>query len=89
MEDKIKLLALDDLPWDLGTLGIISKAELVMPDIYDAVLEQKPRFTKEVFLVHRGAAGISASAKRYGQPVENYPDYLVYRNCAGYSRKRT
>ncbi len=67
---------INDLPWDLGKLGIVREAELVRPGVYEAVLEQELCLAEEVFLVHRSAAGISASAKRYGQPVDNYPDYL-------------
>ncbi len=82
MGKKIKLLEPDNLPWDLGELGIVNEAELVMPGVYDAVLERKSRFTEEAFLVHRSAASISVSAKRYGQPVEDYPDYLVYMDSS-------
>ncbi len=75
---KIKMLDPDDLPWDLGKLGIVIEAELVMPAVYDAVVERRIGPPAEVFLVHRNAADISASAKRFGQPVEDHPDYLAY-----------
>lgn len=67
------------LPPDLGALGMVAEADLVMPGVYDTVLEQpETGVMSEAFLVHRDTAEISDVAKEYGKPVPDYPELLVY-----------
>lgn len=67
------------LPLDLGELGIVTEAKVVMPGVYDAVLESpETGVAVEAFLVLKSAADISAMAKGYGKPAPGCPELLVY-----------
>lgn len=79
MEQKKGLPAPENLPLDLGELGTVTEAELIMPGVYDAVLEfLDTGLAVEAFLVLSNAGEISAAAKRYGKTNPDYPDLLVY-----------
>lgn len=67
-------------PLDLGGLGIVIKAELVMPDVFDTVIEDRETgLAMEAFIVSQNAENISAAAKRYGMTDPEYTELLVYR----------
>jgi len=79
MDRKIEPFALDDLPLDLGGLGMVVEAEPIIPGVYDAVLEQpETGVGTEAYIVSRCADGISGSAKKYGKEAPGYPELLVY-----------
>jgi len=76
---NIQPFALDDLPVDLGGLGMMVEAEPIIPGVYDAVLEQpETGVGTEAYIVPRRADGISGSAKKYGKEAPGYPELLVY-----------
>jgi len=79
MERETKLLEPENLPLNLGELGIVTKAEIVMPGVYEAVLEQETYLNVEAYIVLKSATGIPNSARRYGEKVEGYPDILLYK----------
>lgn len=67
------------LPLDLGKLGVVIEAELIMPGVYDTILEDtETGVTAEAFIVLRDAEEISAAAKQYGKTDPDCPDFLVY-----------
>lgn len=67
-------------PLDLGGLGIVIEAELVMPDVFDTVIEDRETgLAMEAFIVSQNAENISAAAKRYGMTDPEYTELLVYR----------
>lgn len=75
---------IDLLPLDLGELGIVTEAELAMPGVYDAVLEDpETGMAAEAFIVFRNAVEISAAAKQYGKTAPDHPDFLVYMEDGG------
>lgn len=78
----------ENLPLDLGQLGIVTEVELVMPGVYEAVLENSETgVAAEAYIVQKTAAGISATAKEYGQFDPDYPELLVYlENATGNTR---
>ena len=79
MEDTTDLLAPRNLPLDLGELGAVTEAELIMPGVYEAILEfLETGLAVEAFIVLSSAEEISAAAKRYGKTDPDYPDLLVY-----------
>ena len=79
MENITDLLAPRNLPLDLGELGTVTEAELIMPGVYDAILEfSEAGLAVEAFIVLSNAGEISAAAKRYGKADPDYPDLLVY-----------
>lgn len=79
MENITDLLAPRNLPLELGKLGTVTEAELIMPGVYDAVLEfSETGLAVEAFIVLSNAGEISAAAKRYGKADPDYPDLLVY-----------
>lgn len=79
MEDIINLLAPRNLPLELGELGTVTEAELIMPGVYDAVLEfSETGLAVEAFIVLNNAEEISAAAKRYGKTDPDHPDLLIY-----------
>ena len=39
MDNEMDLLSPENLPLDLGELGMVTEAELVMPGVYNAILE--------------------------------------------------
>ena len=70
---------IDLLPLDLGVLGIVTEAELAMPGVYDAVLEDtETGVAVEAFIVLKNAVEISAAAKQYGKTDPDHSDFLVY-----------
>ena len=79
MDKKMELLVLENLPLDLGALGTVTEAELVMPGVYDAILElSETGLTVEAFIVLSSAGEISAAAKQYGKADPAHPGLLVY-----------
>lgn len=83
MGREIPLLAPENLPLDLGELGIITEAKLVMPGVHEAVLENpETAIGKEAYIVQKSAAEISSAAKEYGKAVPDYPELLVYSEDA-------
>ena len=80
MDKKMELLVLENPPLDLGELGTVTEAELVMPGAYDAILElSETGLAVEAFIVLRNAGEISTTAKQYGKVDPDYPDLLVYQ----------
>lgn len=77
----------ENLPLDLGRLGMITEGSLVMPGVYEVVLEDPATSTSvEAYIVHQDAAGISSAAKEYGERVPGHPELLVYsENATGNS----
>lgn len=74
-----EMLFPENLPLDLGELGMVTEAELVMPGVYETVLEdQETGVGTGAYIVQKSAAGISGSAKGYGQTDPDYPELLVY-----------
>lgn len=70
---------IDLLPFDLGELGIVTEAELAMPGVYDAVLEDpETGVASDAFIVLNDAEEISAAAKGYGKAALDHPGLLVY-----------
>lgn len=83
MDREIPLLAPENLPLDLGDLGIITEAKLVMPGVYEAALENpETAIGTEVYIVQKNAAEISSAAKGYGKAVPDYPELLAYSEDA-------
>lgn len=79
MDNRTDLLAPENLPLDLGELGTVIEAELVMPGVYNAVLERpETGLAVEAFLVLGDAGEISAAAKRYGKTDPEHPELLAY-----------
>lgn len=80
MADKeIELLAPENLPLDLGELGTVKVAEPVIPDVYEAVMEEpETGLNLEAYIVLRSAADISKIAKKYGLTDPSHPELLVY-----------
>lgn len=79
MENITDLLAPRNLPLELGELGTVTEAELIMPGVYDAILEfSETGLAVDAFIVLSNAGEISAAAKRYGKADPDYPDLLVY-----------
>ena len=73
------MLAPENLPLDLGELGAVIEADLVIPGVYDAILRSpEAEIGIEAYIVLKDAAEISKSAKRYGKAAPDYPDLLVY-----------
>ena len=79
MDNEMDLLSPESLPLDLGELGMVTEAELVMPGVYNATLEFfETGVAVEAFIVLSSAEEISAAAKRYGKTDPGYPNLLVY-----------
>lgn len=79
MENITDLLAPRNLPLELGELGTVTEAELIMPGVYDAILEfSETGLAVEAFIVLSNTGEISTAAKRYGKADPDYPDLLVY-----------
>jgi len=79
MDNEMDLLSPESLPLDLGELGMVTEAELVMPGVYNAILEfLETGLAVEAFIVLNSAEEISAAAKRYGKTDPGYPNLLVY-----------
>ena len=79
MDNEMDLLSPENLPLDLGELGMVTEAELVMPGVYNAILEFfETGLAVEAFIVLSSAEEISAAAKRYGKTDPDYPNLLVY-----------
>ena len=79
MDNEMDLLSPENLPLDLGELGMVTEAELVMPGVYNAILEfLETGLAVEAFIVLSSAEEISAAAKRYGKTDPDYPNLLVY-----------
>ena len=79
MDNEMDLLSPENLPLDLGELGMVTEAELVMPGVYNAILEfLETGLAVEAFIVLNSAEEISAAAKRYGKTDPDYPNLLVY-----------
>lgn len=79
MSNEARLLEEENLPLDLGGLGMVIQAELVLPGVYDAVIkEDDVDLGIEAYIVLRSAAGISDAAKQYGREDLEHPGFLVY-----------
>lgn len=79
MDNEMDLLSSENLPLDLGELGMVTEAELAMPGVYNAVLEfSETGLAVEAFIVLRNAGEISTAAKQYGKTDPGYPNLLVY-----------
>lgn len=83
-----QLLAPANLPLDLGDFGVVTEADLVMPGVYDVILESSETgAATEGFIVLRSAIEISAIAKGYGRYSPDYPEFLIYtEDSTGNSR---
>lgn len=80
MDREKRLLAQENLPLDLGELGAVTEADLIMPGVYNAVLEDsETRSAVEAFIVFKSASDISDMAKHYGTAAPGYPEFLVYQ----------
>lgn len=76
---ETQLLAPENLPLDLDELSIVTEAELVMPGVYDAVLEQSETgLAIQVYIVLKNATELSDMAKKLGKPVPGCSGLLVY-----------
>lgn len=79
MSRETPILSPDSLPLDLGILGTVIEAELVMPDVYSAVLDNpETGVPMEAYIVLKDASKISVAAKGYGKAHPDYPELLVY-----------
>ena len=79
MEKEMPMLTPEKLPLDLGSLGVVTEAELAMPGVYAAVLENpETGICTEAYIVRKNATEISASAKHYGKTDPDNPELLVY-----------
>lgn len=80
MDGTLQILAPENLPLDLEDLGLVTEADLVMPGVYNAVLETSEMgLAEEIFIVHKNAPDISDAAKGYGKAVLGHPELLVYQ----------
>lgn len=80
MGEEMQLLSPENLPLDLGELGMVTQAQSVMPGVYDAILYQEEAFiSTEAFIVLQSAPDISDLAKKFGVADTDYPELLVYR----------
>lgn len=80
MDGILQLLAPENLPLDLEELGLVTEADLVMPGVYNAILEDpETGLVAEIFIVHKNTPDISDVAKRYGKAVPGHPELLVYQ----------
>ncbi len=88
MDKETQLLSSANLPLDLGELGVVTEATLVMPGVYDVILESSETgVAAEGFVVLRSAVEISDMAKRYGKSAPDYPEFLIYmEDSTGNSR---
>ena len=88
MEREIQLLSPENLPLDLGELGVVTEAEAIIPGVYEASMRQEGSLLLiETFIVLSEAPSISAAAKKYGKYDLDYPGLLVYgENCSVDSR---
>ena len=79
MNTDTELLCPENLPLSLGELGEVIEAQIVMPGVYDVVIEREEILLgEEAFIVLRNASGISDAAKKYGQEVSAHPNLLLY-----------
>lgn len=88
MDREIQLLSPENLPLDLGKLGVVTEAEAVIPGVYEAVMRLEDGMSLiEAFIVLSGAPAVSDAAKKYGEYDPDYPGLLVYgENCSVDSR---
>lgn len=83
---ETELLQPENLPLDLGEPGIIVEANVVIPGVYDVVLEQEQETShsvEEAYIVFKSTINISDTAKRYGEEIQSYPGFLVYMESCG------
>lgn len=79
MDKEIQLLAPENLPLDLGELGIVTEAELVMPSVYEIALQQQEtNFAVQAFIVIKSTSNFSDTVIQYGQAIPDYLDFLLY-----------
>ena len=79
---EAQLLAPENLPLDLDDLGMVTQAELVMPGVYDAILENpETGVGMEAYIALKNAPGLSSAAKKFGEAAPGYPELLVYSEC--------
>lgn len=79
-----QLLAPENLPLNLDELGTVTEAELVMPGVYDAVLEQPEQgLAAEAYIVLKSSTELSTLAKKFGTAVPGHPGLLVYSEDEG------
>lgn len=88
MDKEMQIFAPEGLPLDLGELGVVTEADLVVPGVYDVILENSETgVVVEGFIVLRSAVDISDMAKRYGKSNPDYPELLIYtEDSTGNSR---
>lgn len=80
MDKEIQILAPENLPLDLEELGLVTEADLVMPGVYNAVLENpETGLAAEAFIVLKSTPVVSDMAKSYGKAVPIHPELLVYQ----------
>lgn len=83
MDRGAPLLIPENLPLDLGELGMVTEAELVMPGVYEAALEDpETGVSKEAFIVLKNVSKISSAAKGYGKADPDCSELLVYSEDA-------
>lgn len=74
-----QLLSPENLPLDLDELGMVTETDLVMPGVYDAVLEQpETGLAIEAYVVLKSTTELSVSAKKFGTTTPEYPGLLIY-----------
>lgn len=75
-----QLLAPENLPLDLDELGMVTEAELVMPGVYNVVLEQPEQgLAAEAYVVLESSTELSTLAKKFGTAAPGHPGLLVYK----------
>jgi len=84
MNNTAQLLTTDNLPLDLGKMGIVKQANQIIPGVYLSLLVFRERkIEEELYIVLRDATDISETAKSYGSAAPAYPDLLVFTNKNG------
>lgn len=79
MDKEERTPILENLPLDLGEMGTITEAKLVMPGVYETIMVySETAIGMEAYIVQKSAAEISSAAKKYGKAVPDYPELLVY-----------
>jgi len=85
MNNAAQLLAPDNLPLDLGEIGIVKKADQIMPGVYRSLLAFPESYMlgDELYIVLRDAPDISETAKSYATAAPGYSDLLVFTSKNG------
>jgi len=85
MNNAAQMLAPDNLLLDLGELGIVKKADQIMPGVYRSLLAFPEPYMlgDELYTVLQDAPDISQAAKSYRTAAPGYPDLLVFSSKDG------